>query len=85
VTVQVDGATNDSSLSTAFGANDSVVRTFAAGSKPTGTTVSLFWDDNGNDVAIDEFNFTVQAIPEPTVLAPMALAGMGMFLRRRRA
>jgi len=85
VTVQVDGATNDSSLSTGFAANDSVVRTFAPGSKPTGTTVSLFWDDNGNDVAIDEFNFTVQAIPEPTVLAPMALAGMGMFLRRRRA
>ena len=88
VTVTVGGAgvTNPSNnLSTGFGANDFVVRTFAPGSKPTGTTVSLFWDDNGNDVAIDEFNFTVQAIPEPTVLAPMALAGMGMFLRRRRA
>ncbi|MDQ3439161.1 MAG: PEP-CTERM sorting domain-containing protein, partial [Planctomycetota bacterium] len=86
VTVFVDGTTGDSNVATGFGANDVFARSFTAGSaKPTGTTVALSWADAGNDVAIDDFSFTVQAIPEPTVLAPMALAGMGMFLRRRRA
>ena len=49
------------------------------------TGVALRWTEGGNDLALDSITFTVQAIPEPTVLAPMALAGMGMFLRRRRA
>jgi hypothetical protein len=88
VNISVDGTTNDSlnQATTFTGPTDSFTRTYTGATRPRGTSVALFWTDGaGNDVAIDSFSFTVQAIPEPTVLAPMALAGMGMFLRRRRA
>ena len=85
VAVSVDGTTNDSlNQNTNFDATHAFTRTYAAGAKPTGSSVILSFIDS-QDVAMDGFSFTVQAIPEPTVLAPMALAGMGMFLRRRRA
>jgi hypothetical protein len=85
VNVSVDGTTNDSlTQATVFDGNNTYTRTYGAGTKPTGTSVILSYIDS-QDVAMDGFSFTVQAIPEPTVLAPMALAGMGMFLRRRRA
>jgi hypothetical protein len=90
VNISVTGTTvspagNQNQATTFGGANgDIFFRSFATKSRGTSTTLS--WTDGaGNDVAIDSFSFTVQAIPEPTVLAPMALAGMGMFLRRRRA
>jgi len=89
VTVDLDSTTNDpADQVTAFSATThKYSRDFVAvGPQPRGSSITLQWvDGTGNDVAIDSYSFTVQAIPEPTVLAPMALAGMGMFLRRRRA
>ena len=88
-TIDLDSPTNDpADQTTAFSATThKYSRDFvAAGPQPRGSSITLQWvDGTGNDVAIDSYSFTVQAIPEPTVLAPMALAGMGMFLRRRRA
>jgi hypothetical protein len=84
VSYTVNGTTNDETANTAFGGNHIFTRSFAAGTKPTGSSVILSYVDSA-DVAMDSYSFTVQAIPEPTVLAPLALAGMGMVLRRRRA
>jgi hypothetical protein len=70
---------------TVFNASHIFDKTYAS-AQTTGSVVTLSFTDNGTgDFALDLFSFTVQPVPEPTVLAPMALAGMGMFLRRRRA
>ena len=86
-TVVVDGASNDKSEATNF--TNHVFTVNYATNQARGTAVTLSFADgtvaNGGDFALDQYSFTVQPIPEPTVLAPMALAGMGMFLRRRRA
>jgi hypothetical protein len=85
ITAATNGVATTATTVAPTWSNNVFTRTYAGAARPRGTSIVLTVPDGSGDFAMDNFTFTFAAIPEPTVLAPMALAATGLFLRRRRS